>query len=396
MKVQPLPPPPYIEPVYYLDEYLSGIPVEEKIPEKVEKAEIVEIKEEEKKEEEKIKKEEVSHLSPVPLPTRPIVEPLALPDITVSNLFLKKKRNLVATLTNIGTAPFPMESGELSLYVDGRLEKRYDLKNLSDKTLLPPQQSIVLPTPFSIFGKHEVEARVNTSPDVKELDKENNLFKKLLEGLPMGPDIVINDFDLTEDMELSIILSNAGEADLRRGVIFRVQIFLNDRRISDFEHFIPEELKAYSKNLYTLAPPYRVGLKGVSKIKVSITPKLRPDDIRLENNIFERRFIIFPFQLGSQGREQFSFFVPFHPPKDEELSEKIKLEVRWEGMDTPLKLSFGESANVKDPPDVSGKSPLKVELPFSTGETPKERLWKISVTNPVESRVEGYLIIQHP
>ena len=384
--------PPFIEPLYFLDEYLSGIPLEEKITEKIGKVEVIE----EKKEGEKFKKEEVSHLTPAPIPIEPAKIPLSLPDITISNLFLKQKRHLVATLTNIGTAPFPMENGELILHVDGRLEKRYELKSLSDRTLLQPQQSIVLPTPFFIFGKHEVEARLNTSPDLRELDKENNKFKKILEGLPIGPDIVIKDFDLTEDLELSIILSNAGEVDLRKGVIFRVQIHLNDRKISDFEHFISEELKAYSKNLYTLSPPYRVSIKGISKIKVSIAPKLRPDDIRMENNLLERRFIIFPFQIGAQGREQFSFFVPIFPLKDEEFSEKIKMEVRWEGADTPLKLSFGEPEKIKGFPDVFGKSPLKIELPFLTGEVQQERLWKISVTNPFESRVEGHLIIQHP
>jgi hypothetical protein len=396
MTVQPLSPLPSAELIDYMDEYLSGMPLEEKIAEKVEKVEKVEIKKEERKEEEKIKKEEVSHLASVPITTEPAKEPLRLPDITVSNLFLIQKRNLATTLTNVGTAPFPMESGELSLLVDGRLEKRYELKNLSDKPLLQPQQSIVLLTHYPLFGKHEVEARVNTSLDLSELDKENNHLRKILEGLPIGPDVVIKDFDLTEDLELSIILSNAGEADLRKGVIFRVRIYLNDQKISDFEHFIPEELKAYSKNLYTLSPPYRVSLKGISKVKVSISPKLRPDDIRMENNVLERRFVIFPFQIGAQGREQFSFFTPFFPPKDEELSEKIKLEVRWEGSSTPLKLSFGESENVKGFPDVSGKSPLKIELPFSTGEGQQERLWKISVTNPYESRVEGHLIVQHP
>jgi hypothetical protein len=35
----------------------------------------------------------------------------------------------------------------------------------------------------------------------------------------------------------------------------------------------------------------------------------------MENNVLERRFIIFPFQIGGQGKEQFSFFVP--PPRRE-------------------------------------------------------------------------------
>jgi hypothetical protein len=289
-----------------------------------------------------------------------------------------------------------MEGGGLSLYIDGRLEKYFMLKGLSDQALLQPQESITLTTPLSIYGRHEIEARVDTSAELREQDKDNNELKKILEGLPIGPDIVVRDFELTEDLELNIILSNAGEVDLRKGTIFRIRIYLNDRKISDFDHFIQEELKAYSGNRYMLSPPYRVSMKGVSKVRVSVAPKLRPDDIRMENNILERRVIIFPFQMGVQGREQFSFYLPPVPLKDDESSEKIKLEARWEGSGTPLKLSFGETENPSGYPDVSGKSPLKIELPISAGEPSREKLWKISVTNPVESLVEGYLIIQHP
>jgi len=377
LTVQPTSPLPSIESLYYPDEYFSGIPVEEKMAEKAEK-------------------HEVSHLKAAPMPAEVPKESLSLPDITVSNLFLKQKRKLFATLTNIGTAPFPMESGGLSLFVDGRLEKSYALKSLSDHGLLKPQESVTLSTPFSLFGRHEVEVRVDTPAEQRELDKENNQLKKILEGIPIGPDIVIRDFHLTEDLELSIILSNNGEADLRKGVTFRIRIYLNDRKISDFEHFISEELKSHSGNLYTLLPPYRVSIKGISRVRVSLAPKLRSDDIRLENNSLERRFIIFPFQIRAQGREQFSFFVPSPPLRGEEPSEKIKMEVRWEGSSTPLKFSFEGSEDGRALLDISGISPLKVEWPISAGEIQRENHWRVSVTNPIENRVEGYLIIQHP
>jgi hypothetical protein len=380
MTVQPTSPLPSIDPLYYPDEYFSGIPVKEKVTEEGEKAE----------------KHEVSHLTAAPMPAEVPKESLSLPDITVSDLFLKQKRRLFATLTNIGTAPFPMESGGLSLFVDGRLEESYALKSLSDHGLLKPQESITLSTPFSLFGRHEVEVKVDTPVEQRELDKENNQLKKILEGLPVGPDIVIRDFHLTEDLELSIILSNNGEADLRKGVTFRIRIYLNDRKISDFEHFISEELKAHSGNLYTLSPPYRVSVKGISRVRVSLAPMLRSDDIRLENNILERRFIIFPFQIGAQGREQFSFFVPPPPLRGEESSEKIKMEVRWEGSSNPLKFSFGGSEDGRALLDISGMSPLKVEWPIPAGETQRESHWRVSVTNPIENRVEGHLIIQHP
>lgn len=409
--VQPSPLPSPIESSYYPDEYFSGIPWEEKKAEEGEtgktevsgeiKEEIKEAAKEEKerskdKDEEETKKVEVSHLSPIPLPAELPKESLNLPDIAISQIFLKQKRKLFATLTNIGTAPFPMENGGLSLSVDGRLEKRYALKSLTEQGHLNPQESVTLPIPFSLFSRREVEVRVDIPEELKESNKENNFLKKMLEGFPVGPDIVIKDFDLTEDLELMIVLSNIGEADLRKGVTFRIRIHLNDRKISEFEHFITEEIKAYSKNHYTLLPPYGVILRGISRVRVSVAPKLRSDDIRMENNVLERRIVIFPFQMAGQGKEQFSFFVPSVPLREEESPEKIRMEVRWEEAIHPLKFSFTGAEGDKALLDISGTSPVKVEWPIIPGGPQRESHWRVSLSNPSEKRVEGHLIIQHP
>lgn len=386
------------------DEYFYDLPVfEEKLvtPEETETIEKVEEEKHEAEEEqpEKVVETETAEVSPPPavleIPAPP-KEPLSLPDLTVSDLFLKQKRRLVVTLTNAGSAPFPMMHGELIFFVDGRFERSYPLDSLSDQALLQPQQSIALTTPLILYGRHEVEARVDTPVDLREFDKENNRLRRILEGLPIGPDIVIRDFDLTEDLELSIILTNSGEADLRKGVILRVKIYMNDRKISDFDHFVPEELKAHSGNFYILSPPYRVSIRGVSRVRVSLAPRLRSDDIRSENNTFERRFIVFPFQIGPRGREQFSFFIPPLPGRSEGGPEKIKLEARWEGSETLLTLSFRGSDDTRNLPDISGKSPIRVEWSIPGGDMHRESLWKVSVTNPAENRVEGHLIIQHP
>jgi hypothetical protein len=47
-------------------------------------------------------------------------------------------------------------------------------------------------------------------------------------------------------------------------------------------------------------------------------------------------------------------------------------------------------------PTLSGKSPLKVEFPIPFEEVQKESVWSIFVTNLVDKKVEGHLIIQHP
>ena len=347
-----------------------------------------------KKDVEEVKKDEITHLVALPKAPESLKEPLRLPDITITNLSLDQKRRLVATLANIGTSPFSMEDGTFLIFVDGQLEKIYDLNHLSKQTSLQPEESITFDTPLTIFGRHEIEARIDTGTEMREFSKENNFLKKILEGLPIGPDIVVKDLSLTEDLELNIILSNNGEADLRKGTTLRFRIFLNDRKVSEFEHFTSEALKAHSKNHYIIDPPYRIGIKGISKVKVSISPKLRSDDIRLENNMIERTFIIFPFRIGAQGREEFSFSLPLHPSKDEIKGERMRIEVRWEGGGSLLILSFKEFGKVMNLPSVSGKSPLKIEFPF--GEAQKENPWRVAVINLVEKRVEGYLIVQHP
>ncbi len=323
------------------------------------------------------------------------VEPL-LPDLTITNLFLNPQRKLAVTISNIGDSPLPLGGGNLKIMVDGSLKGSYTLGSLSDQPFLPMKGSITVITPLILVGRHEIDAHVDFTHGVKESNVENNSLKKILDGLPVGPDIVVKDFDLTEDLGLIIILSNAGGGDLRKAVIFQIRILVNDRKISEFEHFIPEVLKANYGNHYLFDPPYRVFITGISKVKVSISPKLPSDDIRLENNFLERTFIIFPFRVEPNGREEFSFSFSTRRPQSEAQTEKVKTEVRWEGGGSSLMLSFKKSGTLKGAPTFSGKSPLKVEFPIPFEEIQKENVWSVLVTNLIDKKVEGHLIIQHP
>ena len=319
-----------------------------------------------------------------------------LPDLTITDLFLNPQRKLAVTIANMGDSPLPLGGGNLKIIVDGSLKGSYTLGSLSNQSFLPMKGSITLTTPLTFVGRHEIDAQVDFTHGVKESNAENNSLKKVLDGLPVGPDIVVKDLDLTEDLELMIILSNAGEVDLRKGVTFRIRIFVNDRKISEFDHFISEALKANFGNRYLMDPPYRVGIAGISKVKVSISPKLPSDDIRLENNVLKRTFIIFPFRIGPQGREEFSFSFSAPRPQGEGPTEKVKTEARWEGGSSSLMLSFKKSGTLKGIPTLSGKSPLKVEFPISFEEVQKESVWNVLITNLIDKKVEGHLIIQHP
>ncbi len=401
------PPSPPSQPVAQPDFTLSDIFLNEKEGIRIERSQVIpEVDEKEKTVEEEESKDyfakdlqkEVAHLTPPPAP--PILEapkaaPL-LPDLTITNLFLNPKKRLAVTLANIGTSPLPMGLGNLKIFVDGQLKESYGLNSLTDQPLLQPNENITFTTSLTVRGRREVRAYVETSHEMRELNQENNYLERILEGLPVGPDIVIKDLDLTEDFELCFILSNAGEIDLRKGVTFRIRVFVNGLKISEFDHFTSDVLKANSGNYYTIHPPYRVGISGTAEVKIAISPKLPTDDVCLENNILKKTFIIFPFRIIPQAKQEFSFSVPTPRLKNNGQAEKVKGEVRWEGGGASLMVSFIGPEHIKSVPAFSGKSPLRVEFPIFFEEAQKESLWKVSVTNLVEKKVEGHLIIQHP
>ena len=348
------------------------------------------------KEEKTVEENKLSNVFPKVLGKEKLEAKPLLPDLAITDLFVTPKRKLAVTLANLGDSPLPLGEGNLKIMVDGFLKGSYVLRSLSDQSSLSVKGTITLTTPLIIVGRHEIDARLGFPKEVKESNEENNSLKKILEGPPVGPDIVVKQLELTEDLELMIILTNAGEVDLRKGVIFQIQVFVNDQKISEFDHFISEALKANSKNRYIVAPPYEVGIAGTSKVKVSISPELPSDDIRLENNLFERTFIVFPFKIGPQKKEEFSFSFSAARSRSEGLAEKVTIEARWEGRGSSLTLSFKKSGSIDGIPTLSGKSPLKVEFPIPSEEAHKESVWSIFITNLVEKKVEGHLIVQHP
>ncbi len=375
----------------------SEVSVEISQKEKVKEKEKIEETKELREEAVKDLSQEVAHLAPPPaLPGLKAPEaPPLLPDLTITNLFLNPEKRLTITIANIGKSPLPIGLGKLKIFLDGQLKESYGLNKFSDQPSLQPNEDITFTIPLILRGRREVQAYVETSQEIKEANQENNSLDRILEGLPIGPDIAIRDLDLTEDFELFIILSNAGEIDLRKGATLRIRIFLNDLKISDFDHFISDVLKANFGNNYTIFPPYRVGISGTAKVKIAISPRLPSDDISLGNNILERTFVIFPFKMVPREKQEFSFSVPSSPLKDDE-SPKLKAELRWEGGETSLMLSLIGPEHIQSVQSFSGKSPIKVEVPIFFLKAQKESLWKVLVTNLIEKKVEGHLIIQHP
>ena len=349
-----------------------------------------ELVQKEEAKEDKQEEDEIALESEVP------VEPLLLPNIAITDLFLNPKKRLVISVENRGDASFPLGAGSLKVIVDGQPEGSYPLSSLSDQSFLLPKESLTFAIPLTISGRHNIHADLDTGLEMMESNRENKDLTRILEGLPVGPDITVKDLELTEDLELDIVLSNVGEVDLRKGIILRVRIFVNNQKVLEFDHYIPEVLKAKLGNRYVIVPPYQVGISGISKVKVFIFPRLSSDDIHLENNVLERTFVIFPFKIGPQEKEGFSFSFSAPRPQGEGQTEKVKIEARWEGGGSCLMLSFEKSGNNNGMPTLSGRNPLKVEFPIPFEEVQKENVWSIFVTNLVDKKVEGHLIIQHP
>lgn len=357
--------------------------------------------EEAKQKEEEVTKDltkDAAHLTlPFELPILEAPEELPLlPDLAVTDLFLTPKKRVTVTIANIGNRPFPMELGNLKILIEGQMKGSYRLNRLSKQSFLQPKETITFTSSLILRGRCKVQAYVETSQEIGEWNGENDHLEKVLEGLPVGPDIIVQDLDLTEDFDLYIILSNAGEVDLRKGVPFRIRVFVNGLKVSEFDHFIPDGLKANFGNCYTIDPPYRVGIDGTAKVRVSISPQLPSDDVYLGNNILERTFIIFPFRMLPQGIQEFSFFIPPPRVKEEGQTEKIKAEVRWEGDESSFLLSFNGQDYINSFKPISDQSPLKVEFPIHFEKAQSESLWRVSVANLMGKKVEGYLIIQHP
>jgi hypothetical protein len=247
-----------------------------------------------------------------------------------------------------------------------------------------------------VVGRHEIYAFLDIGPGANERDPENKALRKVLESLPVGPDLVVKDLELREDFELLIVLSNAGDGELRKGTTLRIRIYLNDQKVSDFDHLITESLKPHLGNGYVVDPPYRVTVSGNTKVKVLISAKQAADDLRRENNTIERRFVIFPFRIDPQSSQVFPFFPPPLRSKEHSQPGKVKAEVRWDGGGFPLRVSLRRGGGFRGRAPVSGKSPLKVEIPIETERDQKDKAWRISIANLMEKRAEGFLIIQSP
>jgi hypothetical protein len=70
--------------------------------------------------------------------------------------------------------------------------------------------------------------------------------------------------------------------------------------------------------------------------------------------------------------------------------------VRWDGAGSLIRLSVKGTGHHKRIAPITGKSPLKLEVPIKNEKNLRSKPWRISVANLMEKGVEGHLIIQYP
>jgi hypothetical protein len=250
---------------------------------------------------------------------------------------------------------------------------------------------------FPLSHAEELRPPAAQETAVPVVTSDGNLSReKIPKDSSTGHDILVRELGLTEDLELYVVVSNSGEVEFPKGSTLRVRIFVNDRKFSDFEHLTARGLKGKTGNRYTVHPPYPVAIGGVSLVKASVWPILPSQDIDPRNNSLVRSFIIYPFRIEPRAKQEFPFSIFSSRAKSGDPREKMIAEARWDGDGFPLRLSFKGSVRIKGDTTISGKSPLKMEVPIVFEETDKREACLISVSNPLKQKVVGHVIIQHP
>ncbi len=211
-----------------------------------------------------------------------------------------------------------------------------------------------------------------------------------------GSDLFIKDLGLGEDLELYVVIANAGEVDVQKGSTIRMQISINYRKVCDFEHLTTKVLKSKKGNRYLIHPPYAITLGGVTRVKASARETSPSRDAYAESRTMERTFVVHPFTIEPKEKEEFSFSIPSSGNRGVNPNEKVRAEARWEGTGFPLKLSLSGSGLIKSEASISGKSPLKMATSMSMVQGEKSETCLISVRNLLRKKVVGHVIVQHP
>ena len=223
-------------------------------------------------------------------------------------------------------------------------------------------------------------------------------FLSILSAVPSfaGLDLMIKDFELGDDFELFLRLTNTGEKEYRKGLTLKVKILVSEKKVSDFEHLLQESLLPYSGNIYTIEPPYRIFIHGDSRVKASVWPKPVSGDVFHDNNTLEQTFRIAPFGIDPQNTREFIFSKDGISKRSFQNSGRIKVEARWDGGGRPLRLVLNTPGRLQKNHSVKGKSPLRLAVPIEHRLDRKGKDWKVMVTNLTEQKAAGHLIFQTP
>jgi hypothetical protein len=213
-------------------------------------------------------------------------------------------------------------------------------------------------------------------------------------GNPLPP-VVIWGMSGDGDQELCLELANPREADLGKGLSFRIRIEANGRKVSDFEHLSSAAIKGGVGSRCAVRPPSRVEIAKRCRVRASVGLLPGGKGGLHGDHRTERTFLVFPFRLrpGERREVLFSFSLP--GKRTALAPERVKAEIRWDGGGAPLLAGLGEEGRRETVP-VSGRSPLRLEKTLSSESLRRRKTWKVGMTNLMAARSEGRIIVQHP
>jgi len=143
------------------------------------------------------------------------IDTRTLPDLTVSNIFRNEGGVLGVVLRNVGETDVVPTTNDprIYIYIDGVREWSYSYSTLADQSFLEGGgRSVISPQVLDEEDQYVVEACIDPSGMIAELDESNNCYETTIVSTTLYPDLIVSRIyrdDVTN--ELVVEQMNLGE-----------------------------------------------------------------------------------------------------------------------------------------------------------------------------------------
>jgi hypothetical protein len=216
--------------------------------------------------------------------TRTLDIPEVRPDFTVEDLSLTPE-NLIQVKIRNGGGYAPRDAqATVEVYVDDRLTTSTIVRMWPH-----PRETKVITTETPITGTRNVQAKINPSHAILEINYENNTLSKRLTAHVLKPDLIVRRFVVSEREPLRnpfptlfIDIANIGKGPSPRTI--KAEVFSGDQRLDTLtlEGPIPSgQEKRFSTSI--------VVIDRNSTYRVTVDPQNEIDEEREDNNSLTAR-----------------------------------------------------------------------------------------------------------